>query len=90
MIMHSLIDRDFENPEVSNTKIAELVQPDEEIQLEATTKKPDKTEDPEEPPPEMEMVALDLDMNSNVENVAPQFAVNLSISSTGMSAGDGE
>jgi protein TonB len=90
MIMHSLIDRDFENPEVANTKIAELVQPDEEIQLEATTKKPDKTEDPEEPPPEMEMVALDLDMNSNVENVAPQAAIDVSISSTGMSAGDGE
>ena len=90
MIMHSLIDRDFENPEVSNTKIAELVQPDEEIQLEATTKKPEKAEDPEEPPPEMEMVALDLDMNNNIENAAPQASIDVSISSTGMSAGDGE
>lgn len=90
MVMHSLIDRNFENPEVSNTKIAELVQPDEEIQLEATTKKPDKAEDPEEPPPEMEMVALDLNMNADIENVAPQAAIDVSISSTGMSAGDGE
>ena len=90
MVMHSLIDRDFENPEVSNTKIAELVQPDEEIQLEATTKKPDKAEDPEEPPPEMEMVALDLNMNADIENAAPQAAIDVSISSTGMSAGDGE
>jgi len=90
MIMHSLIDRDFENPEVANTKIAELVQPDEEIQLETATKKPEKTEDPEEPPPEMEMVALDLDMNNNIENVAPQASIDVSISSTGMSAGDGE
>ena len=90
MVMHSLIDRDFENPEVSNTKIAELVQPDEEIQLEATTKKPDKAEDPEEPPPEMEMVALDLNMNTDIENAAPQAAIDVSISSTGMSAGDGE
>jgi len=90
MIMHSLIDRDFENPDVANTKIAELVQPDEEIQLETATKKPEKTEDPEEPPPEMEMVALDLDMNNNIENVAPQASIDVSISSTGMSAGDGE
>jgi len=90
MIMHSLIDRNFENPEVANTKIAELVQPDEEILLEATTQKPDKTEDPEEPPPEMEMVALDLDMNANIENAAPQASIDVSISSTGMSAGDGE
>ena len=90
MIMHSLIDRDFENPEVENTKIAELVQPDEEIQLEATTQKPDKAEDPEEPPPEMEMVALDLDMNDDIENAAPQASIDVSISSTGMSAGDGE
>jgi protein TonB len=90
MIMHSLIDRNFENPEVENTKIAELVQPDEEILLEATTQKPDKTEDPEEPPPEMEMVALDLDMNADIENAAPQASIDVSISSTGMSAGDGE
>ena len=90
MIMHSLIDRDFENPEVENTKIAELVQPDEEIQLEATTQKPEKAEDPEEPPPEMEMVALDLDMNDDIENAAPQASIDVSISSTGMSAGDGE
>ena len=40
MIMHSLIDRDFENPEKTNTKIADLVQPDEEIQLETTVPKP--------------------------------------------------
>ncbi|MEH6583664.1 MAG: TonB family protein [Halioglobus sp.] len=90
MVMHSLIDKNFENPETSNTKIAELVQPDEEIQLESTTLKPDKAEDPEEPPPEMEMVALDLDMNMNVENTAPVAAVSLDINATGMSSGDGE
>jgi protein TonB len=90
MIMHSLIDRDFENPEVTNTKIAELVQPDEDIQLETTTRKPDKVEEPEEPPPEMEMVALDLNMNPNVENIAPMASINIDISSSGMSSGDGE
>jgi periplasmic protein TonB len=89
-IMHSLIDRDFENPEVSNQKIADLVQPDEEIQLETTTKKPDKVEDPEEPPPEIDMAQIDLDMDTTVDNIAPSASIDVSISTTGMSSGDGE
>ena len=90
MIMHSLIDRDFENPEVSNTKIADLVQPDEEIQLESTVAKPDKVEDPEEPPPEMEMMQIDLNMDTDIQNSAPVATVDVNISTTGMSSGDGE
>ena len=89
-IMHSLIDRDFENPEVSNQKIADLVQPDEEIQLETTTKKPDKVEDPEEPPPEIDMAQIDLDMDTSIDNIAPSASIDVSISTTGMSSGDGE
>ncbi|MFK8047395.1 MAG: energy transducer TonB [Halioglobus sp.] len=90
MIMHSLIDRNFENPEVSNTKIAELIQPDEEIKLDTTTKKPDEPEDPEEPPPELEMAQISLDMDTDVANVAPTSTVSVDISSSGMSSGDGE
>jgi periplasmic protein TonB len=90
MIMHNLIDRDFENPDVKNTKIAELVQPDEEIQLETAVRKPEKVEDPEEPPPEMDMAMIDLNMDTNIDNVAPTAKVDISISTTGMSSGDGE
>ena len=90
MIMHSLIDRNFENPEESNTKIADLVQPDEEIQLETTVPKPDKVEDPEEPPPEMEMMQIDLNMDTDIENSAPLAMVDIAISTSGMSSGDGE
>ena len=90
MIMHSLIDRDFQNPEVSNTKIADLVQPDEDIQLESTVAKPDKVEDPEEPPPEMEMMQIDLNMDTDIQNSAPVAKVDVNISTTGMSSGDGE
>ncbi|GAB5453168.1 MAG: hypothetical protein Hals2KO_34960 [Halioglobus sp.] len=90
MIMHSLIDKDYENPEVENRKIADLVQPDEEIELETTTPKPDKVEDPEEPPPELEMVQLDLDMDIDAENLAPTAKVDINITTTGMSSGDGE
>jgi len=88
--MHSLIDRDFKNPEVSNQKIADLVQPDEEIQLETNSKKPEKVEDPEEPPPEIDMARIDLDMDTNVDNIAPAAAIDISISTSGMSSGDGE
>ena len=90
MIMHSLIDKDFENPEVSNTKIAELVQPDEEIKLDTTTRKPEKAEEPEEPPPELEMAKISLDMDTDITNIAPTASINVEISSTGMSSGDGE
>lgn len=90
MVMHSLIDRDFENPEVSNTKIADLVQPDEDIQLESSVAKPDKVEDPEEPPPEMEMMQIDLNMDTDIQNSAPVATVDVNISTTGMSSGDGE
>jgi protein TonB len=90
LIMHSLIDKQFENPEVSNTKIAELVQPDEEIQLDTTTKKPEKAEEPEEPPPDIEMAQISLDMDTDIQNTAPAAQVSLDINSTGMSSGDGE
>jgi protein TonB len=90
LIMHSLIDRDFENPEVSNSKIAELVQPDEEIKLDITSKKPDKVEEPEEPPPELEMASISLDMDVDIANAAPTATINVEIASSGMSSGDGE
>lgn len=90
MIMHSLIAVDFVNPEVSNTKVAELVQPDEEIKLDTTTKKPEKTEEPEEPPPELEMAQISLDLDIDVSNLAPAANISVEISSSGMSSGDGE
>jgi protein TonB len=90
LIMHSLIDSDYDNPDVEDRRVADLVQPDEEIELETTTPKPDKVEDPEEPPPEMDMVQLDVDMDVDIENIAPQTQVDISIESSGMSTGDGE
>ncbi len=90
LIMHNLIDSEFENPEVSSTKIAELVQPDEEIQLDVATRKPEKTEEPEEPPPDLEMAQLDLDMDTDIANTAPSASINIELSSSGMSSGDGE
>ena len=47
-------------------------------------------EDPEEPPPEIDMARIDLDMDTNVDNIAPAAAIDISISTSGMSSGDGE
>ncbi|MFK7977361.1 MAG: energy transducer TonB [Halioglobus sp.] len=90
MIMHSLIDRDFENPETSTTKVAEIIRPDEEIEVNLKVEKPDKVEDPEEPPPEMQPLDFNIDPDIEVVNTAPTTAVTVEISSTGMSSGDGE
>ncbi len=90
MIMHSLIDRDFRNPDVKATKIADLVQPDEEIVVEKTSRKPDKVEDPEEPPPDLEMMELNVDMDMDTENFAPIVSADVNIDAGQMQSGDGE
>jgi protein TonB len=90
LIMHSLIDTDYVDPGVDDFRVADLVQPDEDIELEKTTPKPDKVEDPEEPPPEMDMVQLDVDMDVDIENIAPQANIDISIGTGTMAQGDGE
>jgi len=90
LVMNSLIDRDFENPDIKARKIADLVQPDEDIQLETTTPKPDKVEDPEEPPPDLEMVELDVDVDIDAENFAPTINPDVSFDDLGNVHGDGE
>ncbi|MGB1140133.1 MAG: energy transducer TonB [Halioglobus sp.] len=90
MVMHKLIDRDFKNPEIKDSKIAELVQPDEEIKLESKVEKPDKVEDPEEPPPEMQQIDLDLDVDVDVVNTAPTAKVDVNIGAGGGLSNDGE
>lgn len=89
-VMHSLIDRDFENPDIKSRKIAEIVRPDEDIELETTQKKPDKVEDPEEPPPDLQMVEIDFDVDTDTANMAPTTAVEVQIGTSGMASGDGE
>ncbi len=90
MVMHKLIDRDFESPEIKNQKIAELVQPDEEIEMQTKVKKPEKVEDPEEPPPEMQQIDLDLDVDVDVVNTAPVAKVDVNIGTGGGLSNDGE
>lgn len=90
LIMHSLIDSNYENPDVEDRKIADLVQPDEDIELETTTKLPDKVEDPEEPPPEMEFEDIVVDIDPNAENFAPVVTADVNLDPAGQISGDGE
>ena len=90
LIMRTLIDGDFVNPEVDDRMVAELVRLPDDIELQNSTPKPDKAEDPEEPPPDMEMEQLDVNMDVDIQNVAPRANINISIGTGTMAQGDGE
>lgn len=89
-IMLMLVDRDFEQTETENRKIADIVVPDKVVETNLKEAKPEKVEDPEEPPPELEPIQFDTNMDTNVVNTAPVAKVELNLSSSGMSSGDGE
>ncbi|MEJ6540377.1 MAG: energy transducer TonB [Halioglobus sp.] len=90
LIMRTLIDGNFVNPEVDDRMVAELVRLPDDIELQNSTPKPDKAEDPEEPPPDMEMEQLDVNMDVDIQNVAPRANINISIGTGTMAQGDGE
>ena len=90
LIMRTLIDGNFVNPEVDDRMVAELVRLPDDIELQNSTPKPDKAEEPEEPPPDMEMEQLDVNMDVDIENVAPRANINISIGTGTMAQGDGE
>jgi protein TonB len=89
-VMQSLIDREYEQEDVKSRKIADIVVPNKEIEVNVKEVKPEKVEDPEEPPPDMQPLEFDMDMDVDVVNLAPTAKVDVSINSSGMSSGDGE
>lgn len=80
-------------PEIDDTKqrkLADILMPEREIETHIKEQKPDKVEEPEEPPPDLSTPDVDMDMNVEVVNVAPRASVDIAISSSGMATGDGE
>jgi protein TonB len=71
-------------------KLADIHMPEREIETNLKEQKPDKVDDPEEPPPDLDTPDVDMDMDVEVLNVAPTAQVDVSISSSGMATGDGE
>ena len=76
--------------ETKQRKLADILMPEREIETNLKEQKPDKVDDPEEPPPDLDTPDVDMDMDVDVVNVAPQAQVDVSIESSGMATGDGE
>ena len=89
-IMHSLVSRDFQQEDVKARKIADIVVPDKTIETNLKEVKPEKVEDPEEPPPDLEPIQFDTQLDMNVANTAPTTGIKLNLNVSGMSSGDGE
>jgi protein TonB len=89
-LMQALVDRDYKQEDTKARKIADIVVPDKVIETNLKEVKPEKVEDPEEPPPDLEPIDFDTDIDMNVANAAPNTGINLKLSSSGMSSGDGE
>lgn len=88
-VMHSLINRDYEQLDVEARKIADIIVPENEIEVNVRQAKPEQVDDPEEPPPDLPTPDMDMDMDLNIVNTAPRASIEVQISSTGIS-GDGE
>jgi protein TonB len=76
-LMQSLIDAEYEQEAVKGRKIADIVVPEREIEVNTKVVKPEKVEDPEEPPPELEPLEVDFDTDMDVANMAPAAAVSV-------------
>ncbi|MEQ8515649.1 MAG: energy transducer TonB [Chromatocurvus sp.] len=81
------------NPDIDEeerTRLADIVMPERDIDTNVEQKKPEKIEEPEEPPPDMDTPDMDTDTDVNVVNTAPRSSVELNIGAGGMAGGDGE
>ncbi len=92
-VMQQLIHQDEINIDEGETrKIADIQMGKTDIEVNVSERKPDRPEDPEELPPEIEQPELqNLDVNAEQVNIAPSLKVDLSLlSGPGLSASDGE
>lgn len=71
------------------TKLADIFMPEREIETQIE-QKPEKVDDPDEPPPDLDTPDVDMDMDMDIVNIAPQAKVDISISTGTMAQGDGE
>jgi protein TonB len=73
------------------TKLADILMPEREIETNLKEQKPDKVDDPEEPPPDLATPDVDMEnMDVEVLNIAPKAQVDVHIDTGTMATGDGE
>ena len=89
-IMQALVDREYQQEATKARKIADIVVPDKVIETNLKEVKPEKVEDPEEPPPDLDPIQFDTDVDMGMVNNAPSASISLNLSASGMSSGDGE
>ena len=92
-LMHTLIEANMREPdEVEERKIADITMPETEIETQYETQKPDKPEDPEEPPPDLPEPEFEApDVNPDALNMsAPRIAANVRVGGIGGFSSDGE
>lgn len=93
VIMPMLIEMADKTPdETKARKIADITMPPREIDVQVDERKPDKVEDPEEPPPDLEQPEMDdVEVNPDAVNLSPTSEVDVDISvGTGIGSSDGE
>jgi len=71
------------------TKLADITMPEREIETHID-QKPEKVDDPEEPPPDLDTPDLDTDIDVDVVNVAPVAQVDVNIGIGASLTSDGE
>lgn len=92
-LMHALIEANNKPPEeVEERKVADIHMPERAIETQYDTEKPEKPEDPDEPPPDMPEPEFDQpDVNPDALNMsAPRINPNLSVKGVGGFGSDGE
>lgn len=91
-IMPALIEMaDKSLDETPAQRIMDITMPDTKIEAQVAEQKPDKPEDPDEPPPDMESPEMDdVDVSPDAVNMTPQTTMNIDIGVGGVGAGDGE
>ena len=91
-IMQYLIaSADLQLDEGKARKVADIHMPERAIETNLAEAKPDKPDDPEEPPPDLDTPQLEMDMNMEVVNMAPNAGIDIAIAGTGgLNASDGE
>jgi len=90
IMQHLILSADPEIDDSKQHKLADIHMPEREIETNISERKPDKVDDPEEPPPDLATPEVSMDMDVEVINIAPQAAIDVSINATGMSSADGE
>ncbi|MFD1217333.1 energy transducer TonB [Microbulbifer celer] len=90
--MHALIEANLGAPEEEEPlKVADVVMPEQEIETQYDTRKPDKPEEPEQPPPDMPEPEFDEpDVDGEINMAAPRANADLNVGGIGGFASEGD